>query len=399
MRLGTEVHLPAAAKAAPAPSAHVTVAVNVIRVRAWRLGALIFLGLVVACVASPTRTGAVPTTVSPEPTISDTPRAAGETSTASSARLVTAPTLNGRQAVYRGAEIGFVAYPSGTFAADPGANFDNVDAVTVTRGLPKLRGSGGVTYDAMSKRWLPVWAWQLSPDGLSYAYVELILAPAPAQPGPRGWIRNEIHVVEIASAADRIVWTGGPGDQYRVAAFRPEGIYLTKGCNAGCSPDIGRLWRFDTATAQVTTVTSIQADWVITGEYAYGFEGDPTALSTLNGPLLRVDLINGTVTQVMSSGPRANVQAIGPDGTIYAELLDPEAGSGGRWLFAVDSQGRRQGIAVVPTGYLGIRRPVADGEGLWFADGRGLWLYRTGSGVSLMSHETVVMPAGPLLHA
>lgn len=71
---------------------------------------------------------------------------------------------------------GFVSFPQATFE----------------------RGSNSsLTYDAAQQRWLPVGRQMLSPDGRSYVYTQDTKVPAGAA----------IHVVDIASGQDRLVWT------------------------------------------------------------------------------------------------------------------------------------------------------------------------------------------------
>ena len=354
-----------------------------------RLPALAMFVLAIACSGISAGSGSAP--AGPTSVTASAPRTSTWTPGAASSSRTVPLSLSGRQAAIRGVATGFVSYPAGLFAADPAAGFDVGEAgLLTTKASPKLAGRPGVVYDSISKRWLPATAQQLSPDGRSYAYVSLILTPVTNPPGPRGIIRNEIHVVEIATASDRILWTGGPLDYYRVVAYRSDGIFLTRPCGEGCAPDTGHLWKFDANARLITKVTSIPADWHVAGRYAYGFEGQ---FGFGGADLDRVDLEDGSVTHLITSGPRSQILAVGTDGLIYATRSEFGARAG--MIFSVDAEGRTQDISSFPV--MAQSSAVADSNGLWFANGEGIWLYRFGVGLSLASHELGVVPIGPLL--
>lgn len=125
---------------------------------------------------------------------------------------------------------GFISYPNGTFTADPSAattpdpgrpGFAHTVALPVLTGVA---GNGSETYDWRFSRWLPVSYELVSPDGSQYAYSELIPNPASQGLGGPPPLGTLIHVVDVATATDHVVYQSA--DLLSAAAFRPEGIYL-----------------------------------------------------------------------------------------------------------------------------------------------------------------------------
>src|SRR6267378_4115933 len=90
---------------------------------------------------------------------------------------------------------GFIAVPSGAITVDITPN--------------------GYTYDRAYRRWLPVLASMVLPDGSAYAYED--------QP-PDG--EYDIHVVQVASGADKVISRMPYDNAYSVLALQPEGVYV-----------------------------------------------------------------------------------------------------------------------------------------------------------------------------
>ncbi len=136
------------------------------------------------------------------PVHSPTPSHSNQTATKTLCRL---PVGIGR------GQSGFVAYPGGSLTPDPSSDLArspyhgrNFTFIGPPLGVP--------SYDWSAPRWLPVSPALVSPDGATYAYLELIyppVGPTPINgPGP-GPIGSRVHVVNVESAADHVLSIAG----------------------------------------------------------------------------------------------------------------------------------------------------------------------------------------------
>jgi hypothetical protein len=152
--------------------------------------------------------------------------------------------------------------PQGTFAVDPSSAITYVPATNLYRTVasPRLAGPNGGAgsgpdrphYDATTARWLPVSVTALSPDGSGYAYARNVLPPNVQ--GPVVPSQTLIHVVNIRTALDRVVYNG---PLRNVVGWRREGIYLTIPCIEGCG-QAGGLWLLNPANGHVQQLISPQ---------------------------------------------------------------------------------------------------------------------------------------------
>ena len=117
----------------------------------------------------------------------------------------------------------FIAFPTGTLTAAQ---------------------DGGYYYDRAVSRWLPVYRWQVSPDGLSYAYTE-------------GWSVNpasapRLHIANAATRTDLRVVQLPDAQPYQVADVTGTAVYLIIAFE-GTAPGV---WRVDRSTGAMAKVSN-----------------------------------------------------------------------------------------------------------------------------------------------
>ncbi len=138
-------------------------------------------------------------------------------------------------------EVGFVDTRTGRYTRDASAS------VAGLPGRDPLAGASDVPsyYSPVVRRWLPVSAGQVAPDGRTYAWVRTL----PAGSVYPNYKSSELHVYDVATAADRTVWTyaGAMG----VWRWDAAGIHVNTGRVRGNAPP--QTWRVvDPASGAVT---------------------------------------------------------------------------------------------------------------------------------------------------
>jgi len=250
-----------------------------------------------------------------------------------------------------GQQAGFLSIPSGKFTADPSAG----------------TSSNGMTYDRPRQRWLPAsWA-QVLPDGSAYAYTR---EASPTQ------FRNEIHVVDVATGTDRVVYNQ---DAYHVVAYLPDGIYLDHHLN-GTDASNG-LWRLDPASGSLKAYPSgQQATWgwiAAGGAWSYS----PTGTSFGSNSFARLDLTTGSVeTWFTVAGPAPpapgskSIRVLGFDGSHPLVQVYVDENTSEIWRLSAPGQATR--LPDLPLGVLSPPFSVADSHGTWLIAGDGgVYLY------------------------
>ena len=124
-------------------------------------------------------------------------------------------------------DAGFVNIPGGSFQVDPTANVS---------GMPSTFAGGPTLYSPTLKRWLPVGARDIAPDGRSYAYVTLL----PAGATYSDFTSAELHVYDVDAKADHKVWSY-PGS-IDVLGWNSAGILAQTVPPQG---GVGLFWRVD----------------------------------------------------------------------------------------------------------------------------------------------------------
>lgn len=279
---------------------------------------------------------------------------------------------------------GFVHFQGGAFTPDPRAAMvqDPKTHLFRTATQPYLYGSGGISYNSAVARWLPVGRERVAADGLHYAYAESVFPanPAPGPDPPPTGVR--IHVVDVRSASDRVVFESAFPDFFflNVVNYSERGIYLSPGCLGGCGAEALKLWQLDAATGMIKKVSDRRGGWLIRDQVAWlaAYEG-----SSPPNQLLRLDLISGQVAIWLTD---SGMGLIGTDsegnplvtlnGVASSALIRVTAPQQSEKLLSGPSNGQ-------------FSTAVADRQGTWLGGGQtggqGIYLYAPGAGVRKVS--------------
>ena len=254
---------------------------------------------------------------------------------------------------------GFVSFPQATFE----------------------RGSNGsLTYDAARRRWLPVGRQMISPDGQSYVYAQDTKVPAGAT----------IHVVDVASGQDRLVWTEQSAAS--VLGWTKRGIAILR---ANARPNetsfVGpQLWVLSPSGQTMQFVAGqpvansgfpLFKAWT---ELSAGGVWSKSITTSSTDILLRIDPQDGHVTPWYGARERVYLTVLGMDsgGHPLLEVTTPQASKpqvilvpAPNTALAVDGAGP---VPPQPT----FPSSVSDEHGTWLAaaDG-GIWLYDPKTGI------------------
>jgi hypothetical protein len=149
--------------------------------------------------------------------------------------------------------------------------------------------AGSRFFNRASMSWLPVYREAVSPDGSRYAYAE---GNADLSSG------GSLHVVDVATKADRVVYSGPT--VFSVVDFAREGIYITKAAPEG--PSMG-LWLQNPAGGEARVINSTIESPSVGGGAAWTHDFDAADPSPAPGGMVgpsnrieRVDLSTGQLT-------------------------------------------------------------------------------------------------------
>jgi len=178
---------------------------------------------------------------------------------------------------------GFLAVDSGRFTADPTGVFsEDSTGRFASQQTPVLYGDNftSATYDPAYRRWLPAPPSHVLADGSAYVY-ELELPDGSAY---------EIHLVEVASATDRMISHMPYDNAYSVIAFQPAGVYVEPILHRSGLPT--GVWLLDPKTRSLTAYpNSMNSTWqTVAGGGVWGGPGGQAGDS-----LTRLDLSTGLV--------------------------------------------------------------------------------------------------------
>lgn len=290
---------------------------------------------------------------------------------------------------------GFLSFPSGKITQDPAGRMQwgTTDPNSVdTLAAPVLHGGElgptQLAYDRVSRRWLPSARELISPDGSAYAYSE----PAKLPVGPGTPTR--IHVVTVATGADRVVYSGGTKDA--PIDFAGEGIYMV-GARWEASPVGLRLLDPQSGTVRVIATAG---DWtVIAAGAAWGINAELVGLGSNPDRIDRLDLTSGAVTTWYEAPADRWVMPIGQDfdGSPLIGVFTASTVAGPQ----VEDVYRLEGPAQVRYLFTGAATTqfitpgnfTTDSHGLWFATLNGLMLYNDRVGLRLVAEDRG-LPAG-----
>jgi hypothetical protein len=292
--------------------------------------------------------------------------------------------------VAQGQAVGFISFPSAHFDADPtggAVEFSDgyVNPIRRTTAQPYLLGAGRslgreASYDAVTRRWLPVPREFASPDGLRYVYITTI-EPAPYV--------SKAHVVDAATGAERTYDLPGIPMIAVVVEFATDGVYLTSGWE-GLPNGLWRLNLGDGSLGKLSDAAGVVAirDGVLWTFYLR----DPGARYPTGYPVdtvRRSSLAGGSATDWFSPG--VPIHPFGPDGQ-GRPLIDARSylGADGRdqaadvWQLSAPGQARK-----ILSHWIGAGS-LSDSYGIWLGTERGLYLYTEGAGLQKVAVDAVV---------
>jgi hypothetical protein len=239
-------------------------------------------------------------------------------------------------------------------------------------------GWGETTYDPVVGRWLPVARAQLSDDELRYAYREL-LGGDPNPIGDQPPVGVRLHVVDIRTGHDRVVYSDSGKPPYNIVGFAQQDIFLV-GC--GYWSCWGPLSRVEVTTGKLTKVSDRLGRWVISGRVAW-----VATCSSPNGPqecygpnpgpnlVVRVDLATGN-EEVWHRGSGIDLIGVDDAGVPLVKSSSP----GESVLIRVSAPGQAERLFSVPADKLnassGFAAPIV-------ADRLGTWVYVLDQGPGL----------------
>jgi hypothetical protein len=259
-------------------------------------------------------------------------------------------------------QSGFISVPSGTFTPDPS-------------------GTYGPTYDWAHRRWLPVLAPQVLPDGSMYAY-EVELQDRPGY---------QLHAVWVENGADKMIRDMPYDNAYSIVAMKPEGIYLVPIIHRSGVP--GGLWLLSSTRATLAAVPGAGDNrWQVIDKGAAW--GGPVGGDSLD----RLDLTTGAVTAwfrrpiapPMGIGSSNGPQVIGFDlsGHPLIEFVPESATAPEVWLVSSPTEAAKVTGLSLPAF---LRAGVTDTHGAWLVGSDGFYVL-AGS----QFERAAPMPPGPV---
>ena len=261
---------------------------------------------------------------------------------------------------------GFISVPSGTYT-------------------PDVTSEGG-SYDWAYRKWVPVPSPFVLPDGSAYV-IELQAADS----------RYEIHIVQVASGADKVILQMPYDNAYSVLTLKPEGVYLVPLLHRSGSPQ--GLWLLSPTTATIAEVPGAgNLAWrLIEGG---GVWGSPVGVDRLD----RLDLSTGVVTtwvQHPVETPIGIGSGYGPDIIAFdrsqkplVELYPPASPAGTTplpELWLVSGPGQATKLAGMALSGRFLTRGITDSHGTWLVGSDGFYLYAD-AGFT----RAAPMPPGPV---
>jgi hypothetical protein len=269
---------------------------------------------------------------------------------------------------------GFVGGAHGQWTADPAGQVTLTGGLLVTTTKPTLIGSGfgsgdGVSYDAVVKRWLPVSAAKVRPDGLAYAYAE------PYKSNPSNDLNDaaRIHVISLTDGTDRVIYTGAPRG---VLAYQYEGIYTT--APRYYSEGATGLWLLDASTGKSTQLPNGGPFSVIRNGVAWTKRPDISS-TRLN----RVEVSTGTSQTWVDTEGEGIIWFVGLDSS--GDPLVDVWGTDNKWrLFVYTAPQVRTLLGAITVREIGL----SDSHGTWLAAEDGIYLLVPGPRLEKVSAVT-----------
>lgn len=246
-------------------------------------------------------------------------------------------------------------------------------------------GSEGF-YSLAAGRWLPVPRQAISPDGLSYAYVQMTVGAD-----------DVLHVVDVRAGQDlKYVLSGHWA--LSVLWYGEDAIYL-----AFSWEHTAGVWRFDLGSHQLTELTDRDYVMVTDGEILWSGSVNPAdprplpGIETQANEIDRVVLASG-VTEAWFYRPHSSATVLMTDAAghpvAWIGLADPDSdlSTGEGMLILLPSPNRP--VTLYQGRWEDLVPGAVDDFGMWIGGSHGLYLLRPGaSGLERVSTAAVV-PAG-----
>ena len=256
--------------------------------------------------------------------------------------------------------------------------YDDTTLVVSTQQTPTLDGDNASgSFDAPRGRWVPVARSNVLPDGSAYVY-ELEL---------RDGSGYDIHLVDVMSASDTVIYHMHYDDGYQVLRFEPASVYVFPILHRSGLPS--GLWRLDIATRTLSPIPNsmnMTWGWVASG-VAWGGPGGAAGDS-----LYSLDLKSGALTKWFQHpvqgavfegfGYGVSVFAFDRSGHPLVQVYPPPPNATSPqttpvtpeiWL--VTAPGHATQLSGLPIPANGLTTGVTDAQGTWIVGGDGLYLY------------------------
>lgn len=243
-------------------------------------------------------------------------------------------------------------------------------------------GSGTPTYDWSQQKWLPVDRHTVSPDGLRYAYSEIIPNPAAQGLGGPPPLGTKVHLVDIASGADTVIYQ--TTDVLSAAWFDADGIYLTQPVALVDTFTAFYVWLVDPVQRSAKELLGGNAvgpgDFFIAGGTLWIMSADP------NDPkgtktLWRFDLSSSAqVAWYQQTTAFAQLMGLDAGGSPVVSLWSAVNGDPGK-TYVLPQENSLQLLA--ETGFVQM---TVDSYGLWL-NGDGIWLMPPGGTLQKVGNE------------
>ena len=219
-------------------------------------------------------------------------------------------------------------------------------------------------------------------DGSAYVYVR---EASPTQ------FRNEIHLVNVASGEDRIIYDQGA---YDPLAYNADGVYLQHHLSG--TDAANGLWLLAPATGSLKAFPAGEhATWAAVAwgaAWSYSVDGNRFGSSSF----ARMDLATGTITTWFNAGGSAqppepgskSVRIFGFDGPHPLVEVWVDGGTPELWL--LNGPGQASRLPDVPLGQGSPPLATTDSHGTWLIGTDGVYLYD-----NLAFRRMTAAPPGP----
>src|SRR5262249_421594 len=229
-------------------------------------------------------------------------------------------------------------------------------------------------------KWLPAVRAAVSPDGRRYAYS--VIAGNAYQN-----TRSQLHVVDVATAADRVIYNGKAA--LNVVDFEAEGVFVTAAVPEGRARG---LWLQDLTGSPLRLISSTIVAPAVGGGSAWGVDFNPADPSPgpggLEGPMnriLRYDLSGASTPWFYRPGANIYLMGFDANGHPFVSAGFESNGQATQEVWLIASSGNATKISAGT--YLGSPSTLeaVDGYGVWFdapyasSAASTVWLYKAGA--------------------